>query len=82
VPNRSLRDWLDKHGGSKLNELSAALSAGREINTPTDKLLYDSVTRPVGKAALRASRHVPDLSSHEPTLQEIMRQLVKVNSVK
>jgi hypothetical protein len=70
VPMRSVRQWLDKHGGSGLEGMAKALSAGTEMNAPVDGLLRNLIAKPTGKALLRNSSRL-----ETPEIGAMLRQL-------
>lgn len=55
VPTRSMRQFLDKHGGSNLEEMAQSLGAGRAMTDPNRSkgFLHEAVGRPVGRALLK-----------------------------
>ena len=76
VPMRTTREWLDAKGGTNLQQMAKSLGAGKEINKPLDNMLYDMITRPVGKGVLRMSSKLPT-KGMDPELAEALSQLAQ-----
>lgn len=77
VPTRSMRQFLDKNSGTKLESLAQALKAGRAATDPdrTHGIFDALVSKPTGRAALRASSHLPKSNEDAGSIAAILNAL-------
>lgn len=76
VPMRSMRQFLDKNGGSKLEDMAGSLSAGRAMNDPNRVSgLRGALAQPIGKKLLRSAHDLKSYRRQDDSLANILASI-------